>query len=192
MAATLTKEMLQDLHRGCSAISLLSYPPDGAKYLASLSSLDFTDADQVFSIKDSFQLSPADPDTQETQIDQYDETIDYSMTEGAWEVTANLPTNSAKVLSYFFDGAEDVTGVKGQDGDSYEGMAFTNAKEVDVTMLIESESKQTAVILAHVRMMVSPPARDDNSTPMYLKLSGAVLVNGEGPKFATLTKSATA
>lgn len=176
-AATLTKAMLNDLQRGCAAISLLGY--EGG--VSSFASLDFEAADQIFSIKDSFNIAKADPSVTEIKIDQGDTTIDTDTEEGEWTISANIPTVAQAALEYFFTKGETIsTSVKGQLGNAYaRGQAFfSTPKEVHVTMMVESASKKTAVVFAHVKMTVGL-SNDDNTNPMYLKLSGNILTNAE-------------
>lgn len=180
--ATLTKAMLDDLHRGCSAISILPYPSGGFTF----ASADFSAADQIFTLQDSFQISKADASTTEIKVDQGQATIDTDVEEGEWTLAGNIPSVAAAVLEYFYDKAKSIAGVKGQgtstanytSGASY----FAKAKEVEVAMLVESASKKTAIMFAHVKMSVGL-TNDDNSTPAYLKLAGNILANtkdGEG------------
>lgn len=174
--ATLTKAMLNDLHRGCAAISLKPYS-NGLSSFA----LDFTGADQIFTIKDTFQISKDDPSVTEIKIDQGDVTIDTDTTDGTWSLSGQIPSVAKAVLEYFFTKGETIsTAVKGQGGDSYaNGQAFfSTPKEVHVTMMVESASKKTAIIFAHVKMTVGL-SNDSSENPAYLKLTGSILTNAE-------------
>lgn len=184
MAATLTKAMLDDLHKGIAAISILPYPKGGVN----LNTLDWKDADQIFTVQDTFQLAPADPDTEVIRVDQRNEIIDFDFEAGDWTFTGNIPSASAEVFDYFFDQAESAVTVTGQEGDSYTGKGYGESKEIEVSVLVESMSKKTAVAIAHVKLYSNPPAIDDHSTPLYEKLTGYVLANtlAGGSKFAVL------
>lgn len=190
--ATLTKTMLQDLMKGNASISLLACPSNGAVTFAGL---DFEEADQIFSTKDSFTLAPSDPSTTNIQIDQLDEIIDTQVEEGDYVMSANIPSIASALLSYFFDSGASITSssvIKGQSGTSYIGSAFQGRKEVYCSVLVESASKNTAICFARVKCVVLPPARDDNSTPAYLKFSGYISANlkqNEG-NFAVLKATA--
>ena len=111
MAATLTKAMLSDMMKGNAAISLLACPDTGE---VTLGSLDFSEADQIFTVKDSFSISEGDPTTENTQIDQMDEIIDSQITEGDYSMTGQVPSNATALFDYFYEagkavGSEDTT-----------------------------------------------------------------------------------
>lgn len=188
MATTLTKAMLADLMKGNASISLIECPDSGEVEFADL---DFTAADQIFSTKDSFQLSPADPTLTNLQVDQFNEIIDTDIEEGDYTMTANIPSVATAVLDYFYNAGVTISQMKGQDGTTtYDGKGYTNRKEKYASILVESESKKTAVVFARVKVTVNPPARDDNSAPTYLKFTGTIGANlkaNEG-NFAVLKK----
>lgn len=199
MAATLTKAMLDDLHRGNAAISLLAYTTGGVTY----SSLDFSAADQIFTIKDSFNISQDDPTVTEIKIDQGDATIDTDTEKGDWTLTGNIPSVATALLEYFYTKAASSTisgssvSIKGNGGASavqYQGAAFfADPKEVHATVMIESASKKTAIIFAHVKFTAAM-AEDDNNNPLYIKFTGSVLTNTKANEgdFAVLKAKATA
>ena len=182
--ATLTKAMLDDLHKGCAAISMLPYTGGVA-----LAGLDFSNADQVFTEQDTFNLSPDDSTTEDYKIDQYDEIIDSYMENGDWKMTGNIPSTSVEIFDYFFEKGEDInTGqeVKGQGGKEYLGKGYKEAKSVEVSVLIESKSRKTAIVLGHVIMTLNPPAIENHSKPAYAKITGKIVANGNHSKFAVL------
>lgn len=185
MAATLKKTMLEDLHKGSTSISIIPYTAGGVDF----TSLSFAEADQLFTLAGSFTLSPEDAETNPIKIDQLDETIDFDMNEGNWQVNGNIPSISEAVLSYFYEeGAAIAKGseIIGPDNTKYIGKSYGKAKFVEVSMLFVSESKKTAIALARVKLAVNPPAIDDMDTPAYLKMTGYVLVNPKGGKFSVL------
>lgn len=196
MAATLTKAMLSDMMKGNAAISLLACPDTGE---VTLGSLDFSEADQIFTVKDSFSISEGDPTTENTQIDQMDEIIDSQITEGDYSMTGQVPSNATALFDYFYEagkavGSEDttVTGIKGQgeDGTTYVGKSYGGKKEVYCSVLVESQSRETAVVFARVRCVLSRPVQENTSTPGYCTFNGYILANlkdGEG-NFAVLRK----
>lgn len=189
MAATLTKAMLEDLHKGSATVSLIPYTAGGVNF----ASMTFKDSDQIYTLAGSLTLSPEDAETNPIKIDQLDETIDFDMNEGNWTVNGNIPSISEAVLSYFFEEGEAIsagTEVVGPDETKYTGKGYGKAKFADVSMLLTSESKKTAIALAHVKLAVTPPTIDDMDTPAYLKMSGYILVNPAGSKFAVLKAAA--
>ena len=72
-----------------------------------------------------------------------------------------------------------VTGtVTGGEGDTYTGKGFMATPEVvEVTILAESETKNTAILFPRVKMLVSKPKKDDNANPAYLSFTGFILPN---------------
>ena len=184
--ATLTKAMLDDLHKGNAAISLLAYTKGGV----ALAGLDFTGADQVFTEQDTFTLAPSDPTTNVFKVDQYDETIDFDFENGDWTINGNIPSWAAEVFDYFYEAGEAIaTAIKGQEGTSYTGKGYKRAKEVEVSILVESKSKKTAIVLGHVKIVVNDPAFDDHQKPGYVKFTGYVLENGTNSRFGVLKAS---
>lgn len=188
-AATLTKAMLEDLHKGMAAISLVSYPSGGVDF----DTLDFKSADQIFTIKDSFNLTPSESSTEEIKIDQRDEAIDTTVTKGEWTMAGNIPSVATALLAYFFNQGQTVASLIGQEGDTYAGAGyFSEAKEVICSVLIESASKKTAIAFARVKFVVNGISIEGTDTPSYLAFTGSVLANtmsGKGD-FAVLKNTA--
>jgi hypothetical protein len=176
--------------KGNAAISLLACPSNGQ---VEYSDLDFSAADQIFTTKDSFTISEADPTVTNIQIDQLNEIIDSDIEEGEYTMNANIPSMASAVLDYFYNVGVTITGLKGQDGTTtYSGKSYQGRKEVYCSILVESASKKTAVCFARVKCVVNRPSRDDNSTPAYLKFTGTIGANlkaGEG-NFAVLKATA--
>jgi len=184
MSATLTHAMLEDLHIGNASISLLAYTSGGVDIT---NGLDFSAADQIFTLEGTFNLTSDDPSATDIKIDQHQEVIDTKITKGGnWRMTGNIPSQAQALLEYFYtEGgtiaagtAQSVKGVKGPDGSFYTGEGFLSTPETkEVTMLVESESKNTAILFAHVKLIVSPMRRDDNDNPAYFPFVGYVLPN---------------
>lgn len=182
MPATLDKTMLADMMKGNASISLLACPASGE---VTLGSLDFSEADQIFTIKDSFAISEGDPTTENTQIDQMDEIIDSQITEGDYTMTGQVPSNAQELFDYFYEAGQtvgseagSVTGIKGQGSTTtYVGKSYGGKKEVYCSVLVESQSKQTAVVFARVRCVLSRPVMENTSTPGYCTFNGYILAN---------------
>jgi len=176
MAATLTHAMLDDLHIGNASLSLIAY--DATK--TTLDGLTFAAADQIFTLEGSFNLSADDPSGTDIRIDQHKEVIDTDIEKGGnWRMTGNIPSIAQALLEYFFTDCQAVTGVVGADGaTTYSGKGFLATPEViEVTILAESESKNTAILFPHVKLVVSPVKKDDNTNPAYLSFVGFILPN---------------
>lgn len=181
--------MLDDLHRGVAAISLLQ----ATKTTMELASIDFSAADQVFTIKDTFSINQEDPEVSEIKIDQGNATIDTDVEVGEFNISGNIPSTAQALFDFFYETAGDVTGVKGTNGATYSGKGYFNTpKDIRCTVLIESASRKTAVVFANMKLS-AVMVQDDMSNPLYLKFTGTVLTNtvsGKGD-FAIL-KAATA
>lgn len=170
--ATLTAAMLDDLHRGCAAISLLPYSSG-----VNLATIDFEGADQIFTLKDTFQINQADPTTEEIKIDQGNRTIDVDTETGEFNITGQIPSVATALFDFFYSQALATAAAKGQTGVSYTGKTYFNTpKEVQCSVLVESQSKKTAVGFANVKF-AAVMVNDDNSKPLYLKFTGTVLLN---------------
>ena len=186
--ATLTHAMLDDLHIGNACLSILPYSASGVDIT---SGLDFSAADQLYTLEGSFNLSTDDASSSDIRIDQHQEVIDVQIDKGGnWRMTGNIPSIASSLLGYFFTEGAAIeagtaatkTGVKGQtDGGSstyYTGQGFLATPEsVELTILAESESKNTAILFPHVKMIVSKPKKDDNANPAYLTFTGFILPN---------------
>jgi hypothetical protein len=172
--ATLTKAMIDDLHKGMAAISLLPYTEGGVTF----SNLDFEGADQIFTLKDTFSVTPSDPTSEEIKIDQKDQTIDTTTETGEYKMAGQIPSAAVELLDYFMNKATAVTGVKGQEGDTYAGSSYyIEPKEVIVSVLVESASKKTAVVFAKVKFVVPGVTIENAATPLYVGFNADILAN---------------
>lgn len=182
--ATLTHAMLNDLHIGNASLSLLPYSSAGVDIT---SGLDFSAADQIYTLEGTFNLTSDDPSSNDIRIDQHQEVIDTQIEKGGnWQMTGNIPSVAAELLGYFYDAGATIAagtaqapkGVKGAEGTFYTGKGFmASPNEVEVTILAESESKNTAILFPHVKLIVSKPKKDDNTNPAYLSFLGYILPN---------------
>jgi hypothetical protein len=183
--ATLTKAMIDDLHKGMTSISILEYPEGGFTF----SNADFSGADQIFTLKDSFSLTPSDPTSEEIKIDQKDQTIDTTTETGEYKMAGQIPSAAVQLLDYFMNPAAEVTGVKGQEGDTYAGKSYyIEPKEVICTVLVESASEKTAIVFGKVKFVVPGVTIENASTPAYVAFNADILANameGQGD-FAVL------
>ena len=186
--ATLTKAMIDDLHKGMASLSLLEYPEGGVTF----SNMDFSGADQIFTLKDSFSITPSDPTSEEIKIDQKDQTIDTTTETGEYKMAGQIPSVATEILDFFMTKAKSVTSVKGQDGDTYNGSSYyIEPKEVIVSVLVESASKKTAIVFGKVKFVVPGVTLENAATPAYLAFNADVLANakaGEGD-FAVLASA---
>ena len=182
--ATLTHAMLDDLHIGNACLSILDYASSGVDIT---SGLDFSGADQLYTLEDTFNLSCDDPSSTDIRIDQHREVIDVAIDKsGNWTMTGNIPTQAVAVFNKFYTAGAEITagtasspkGVTGAEGTFYTGKGFMATPNiVEVTVLAESETKNTAILFPHVKLIVSKPKKDDNSNPLYLTFTGFILPN---------------
>ena len=88
--ATLTKAMLEDLHKGCAAIRLIAQTDD-------ISAADFSAADEIFTLKDTFSINQGEPTVNEIKIDQGDKTILTDVDSAEFNMSGDIPS-AAKEL----------------------------------------------------------------------------------------------
>ena len=174
MEATLTKAMIDDLHKGMAAISLLPYEDGGVTF----SNMDFSGADQIFTLKDSFSVTPSDPTSEEIKIDQKDQTIDTTTETGEYKMAGQIPSTAVAVLDYFMNDAVAVSGLKGQDGTTYAGKSYyIEPKEVICSVLVESASQKTAIVFAKVKFVVPGVTIENAATPAFVGFNADILAN---------------
>lgn len=176
MPATLTHAMLDDLHIGNACLSLKPYTPGGVDITTAMS---FADAEKIYTLEGTFNLETDDPSSTDIRIDQHQEVIDVQIDKGGnWRMTGNIPSIAKELLSYFFTDGSDTATITGGETATYVGKGFMATPEtIEVTVLAESESKNTAILFPHVKMIVSKPKKDDNSNPAYLTFTGFILPN---------------
>ena len=190
MAQVLTHALLSDLHKGINKTALLPCPSTGEVTLAAA---DFSAADLLYSLKDSFAVDWSEPTLDEITVDQADEVIDTDMSDiGEVTITANYPTQATAALEYFFTKAKAITGVKGPgwaSGDAtYEGASFFKMpKQIECSLMSTSASGKSAIVFARVQF-TAREQRDNDTGLWYIAVTGKMLSNlkdGEGD-FAVL------
>jgi len=174
--ATLTHAMLDDLHIGNACISLKAYASGGVDITQAIT---FAAEDKIYTLEGSFNLECDDPSSTDIRIDQHQEVIDVQFDKGGnWRMTGNIPSVAQALLEYFFNEGQATGTITGGESSTYTGKGFMATPEiVEVTVLVESESKNTAILFPHVKMIVSKPKKDDNSNPAYLSFTGFILPN---------------
>ena len=174
--ATLTHAMLDDLHIGNACISLKAYTAAGVDITQTIT---FAAEDKIYTLEGSFNLECDDPSSTDIKIDQHQEVIDVQFDKGGnWRMTGNIPSVAQALLEYFFTSGQATGTITGGESSTYTGKGFMATPEiVEVTVLVESESKNTAILFPHVKMIVSKPKKDDNSNPAYLSFTGFILPN---------------
>lgn len=178
MAAKLDMTALSKLFKGNASIRMIDYT-DGI-----YANMDFTDADLIYSLKDSLSIEQETPTIDETKISQGDVTIDIDVDAGAISFAANYPTTAVEAFEKFFKKGKDTTLSLG--GKTYTGAGFFNTpKETEKSVAFQSQDESQAVSFARAKV-VAAYKNTDEGQPAYLELTGRVLTNlaeGEGDFF---------
>lgn len=191
---TLTKALLNDLFKGVAHISIM--PFDSVKQATGTNAggilwkgLSFRGADELFTIKDSFQITQADPTTEEINVDQFDTAIDTTVTAGEWTFAGNVPTIAVAACDVFYKKGVAISGTvpnegilsqetSGSGSVEYDGQAyFAEPKEVMATMLVENRGSGKAIAFARVKITMG--LSKDDAGAAYLKMTGTILSNPE-------------
>lgn len=176
--ATITNAILNDLNTGNSVLKLLPYSAGGVN-LAASGGIDFSSADEIFTLENSFQISKDAPSFTATRIDQKHKVIESAVEAGEnYTMTGNIPSIAVALLDLAFD---KVTGnIKAKDGtDNYTSTAAHKygSNEKEYTVLARSQSGNSAVLFARVKFVFSEPQHDDNTTPTYIQFNAVMLPN---------------
>ena len=174
----LTNAILNDLNTGNSVLKLLPYTAGGVN-LAVSGGIDFSNADEIFTLENSFQISKDAPSFSATKIDQKHRVIESAVESGDnYTMTGNIPSIALALLDLAF---ESVTGeVTVKDGaDTYTAAKAHKygSKEAEYTVLARSQSGNSAVVFARVKFVFSEPQHDDNTTPTYVQFNAVMLPN---------------
>lgn len=190
MAATLTEAMLKDLMVGNAGIRIV-------EQVGTLTDTTFDDADQIFTTEGTLNIAQGDPTKTEIKIDQSDLAIDTSYTSGEFPITGTVPSSAIPLFDYFYNKSTIqptlTSGITSVDGTTkYKQASGYNLdnKRKKVTMLVESQSKKTAVVFMNVDMVVSLNWGDVKTNPLGLNFNGTVLKNTtEGQSDFVILKS---
>ena len=174
----LSSSILNDLNTGNAVLKVIPYTAGGVN-LAATGGVNFSSGDTLFTLENSFQIQKDAPSFSAVRIDQGHKVIDRSVEAGEnYTMTGNIPSIAVDLLALGFT---SVTGsVKAVDGtDNYTATkAFMyGGLEAEYTVLAISQSGNSAVLFARVRMVFSEPQHDDNSTPTYVQFNGVMLPN---------------
>lgn len=174
----LTDAILHDLNTGNAVLKLLPYTAGGVN-LAASGGIDFSSADEIFTLENSFQISKDAPSFTSTKIDQKHRVIESSVETGEnYTMTGNIPSIATALLDLAF---EAVTGsITVKDGsDTYTAAKAHKygSKEAEYTVLARSQSGNSAVVFARVKFVFSEPQHDDNTTPTYVQFNAVMLPN---------------
>lgn len=176
MAATLTKAMLEDVSVGCACIKLIEQTYD-------ITDTTFDNADEIFTESGTLNVSQADASKTDIKLDQLDQTVKSVYEKGEFTVTGKVPSTAIPLFEYFYSSASITSptltaGITGADGTT----KYKTAKGFDisglrkkVTMFIESESGNTALIFTNVELVPTFTWGDVKTTPIGITFNGTVL-----------------
>lgn len=174
----LTTDILKDLNTGNAVLKLLPYTAGGVN-LAAQGGIDFSAADEIFTLENSFQISKDAPSFTSTKIDQKHRIIETAVEAGEnYTMTGNIPSIALALLDLAF---EAVTGsisvIDGNDTYTSAKAHKFGSKEAEYTVLARSQSGNSAIVFARVKFIFSEPQHDDNTTPTYVQFNAAMLPN---------------
>lgn len=183
---TLDQSLLTKLFKGQSRLSILPFAKQkqqSGDYEGGIvwADLSFQNADEMFTLKDSFTTSKADDTEEKIQIDQKNgATIDTQITErGEWNIEGNIPVITKAWGDVFYSAGSAVAGtnpVVGQTGVSYAGQAyFMESNEVEIVMLVENANVDRSIALARIKAHLTPVF--ESGSPAYYKFKGTILAN---------------
>lgn len=169
--------MLTALNTGNSVLKLLPYTSGTG---ANLASLDFSSADEIFTLEDSFQITRDGASFTATKIDQKHRIIDREVSLGDnYMMVGNIPSIAVALLQFGFEegSAAAVSVVNGAK--TYTGTkAFKFTPQIkEYSVLCVSQNGDTAVVFGRVKFIFSEPQHDDNSTPTYIHFDALMLPN---------------
>ncbi len=175
--ATLTEAMLNDLNTGNAVLKILPYTPGTG---ANLASLDFSDADELFTLENSFQIQRDAASFSSTKIDQRHRIIEYGAETGEnYTMQGNVPSVAIALMSMFFEeGSASSISVK-NGSKTYSGTKAYKygGLEKEFSVLTVSQTENTAIVFGRVKFIFSEPQHDDNTTPTYVHFDAAMMPN---------------
>lgn len=188
MAATLTAEMLKDIEMGNASVRLVEQTD-------TITDTTFDDADQIFTTEGTLQISQAEATKTEFKIDQRDAAVAVNYESGEFNVNGTVPSSAIPLFDYFYNksGSQPTltTGITSVDGATKytEANGYDlDAKRKKVTMLVESQSKKTAIIFTNVELVTALNWGDVKTTPIGLTFTGTVMASAKdkAPSFIIL------
>lgn len=174
----LTQAILNDLNTGNSVLKLLPYTAGGVN-LAAEGGIDFSAADEIFTLENSFQINKDAPSFTSTKIDQKHRVIESAVEAGDnYTMTGNIPSIATALLDLAFESVTGAITVKdGTDNYTAAKAHKFGSKEAEYTVLARSQSGNSAVVFARVKFVFSEPQHDDNTTPTYVQFNAVMLPN---------------
>lgn len=183
--ATLDSSIIRDLHKGVAKIEVI--PTTAASM--SLNNVNFSDADLLYSLKDSFAINEEEASEEVIKVDQGDAEIDTDIEAGQMTFSGNLPSIAEEVFDYFYTSKGAASTSDGYSGKSYSRTPKSNK----VTCRVTSESGESVIVFANVKLR-GRMVHDDMDNPLYIAFVGTVLTNEDenAGDFAILHRPASA
>ena len=176
---TITEAIIKDLNTGNAHLRLIPYVAGTGVNFSAEAGVDFSSADELFTLENSFQLTKDAPSFSATKIDQKKKVIEQSVDKGDnWLIQGNVPSIATALMDLAFEAGAATAKAKVSASKTYTGKGYyMGSKESEYTILAESQSGNSAIMLARVKLIFSEPQHDDNSTPSYVHFEGAMLPN---------------
>lgn len=172
-SATLKKELLDSLARGIASTKILPVTSGSV----TTGSLDFTNAGLIYSIEGSLNIEWAEPTLEELKVDQMQQTIAVDVEKGDITFSANYPTIAEAAIAEFFEADSTSKTITADASTQYQGKGFfLSPKQTEVSMMIEDQAKNFAVIFARVSLTARIVYDSDNRI-WYIGLDGRILSN---------------
>lgn len=176
---TISSAILNDLNTGNAHLRLIPYVAGTGVNFAVEGGVDFSSADEIFTLEDTFNMAKDEASFNAIKIDQKHKIIEQSVTAGDnWVISGNVPSIATALLDLAFEAGATTAKAKVSASKTYQGKGYyMGSKESEYTILAESQSGNSAIMLARVKLIFSEPQHDDNTTPTYIHFQGAVLPN---------------
>ena len=173
MAATLTKSMLDDLRKGNASFKVIPQTYN-------ITDTSFDDADQFYTIEGTLAVGGGEASITGIKIDQAKSSISETEDFSDVTVTGSIPSTALELFDFFYDKSTTqpalTTGITASDGVTKltEASGYSlNGKGKNVTILLESESNDTAIIFTNVKLYASAPSLTNvKSEPWVVPFNG--------------------
>lgn len=170
MAATLTKSVLSDVMTGIASIKLAP--------VGKITTTTFDATDEIFTIRDSVNVSQTTPTKNEIKIDQAETAIAVTYESGEFTITGQIPSAAKPLLDYFYE-TTTTAPVAITDHDTGVGVKLTQ-KTVRAMMYIKAQSGP-ALVITNAEFVTNIMWDSTSTNPLRLEFTATALtaVGGE-------------
>lgn len=175
----ISSSILSDLNTGNAVLKLKPYVAGTGVALDASGGVDFSSADEIFTLEDSFTISKDAPSFSGIRIDQGHKTIDSNVTPGDnYTMSGRIPSIATELLSLGFEAVTAAVSAK-NGTNTYSATAAHKLGSLDkeYTVLAVSQSGNSAIVFARVKFVFSEPQHENNSTPSFVEFNAVVLPN---------------